>query len=817
MAEGEVRQYWVRNDRGTTWGPLTGATIELLIDSGSIQGKLQVSSDGLQFAFPWRFPEVRDAFPRELWGDGAPASLLQSTPAAVIAPPPPPSGPVAAPVAGPATVPMAGPGTRPPMAGPGAMRGPGPGAARPPVDAAGRPVAATRPPGPPAVAAPQAPQPAADDGTNTVPPQGQLQQSSPLQLYGRIAAGEQTGLLTLGLSDRTLLIHFRKGSPEYVDSSHAEDALGVSLMGARLLTAEQLQQAEGSKERFGGDLLAALFGLGLLQPATAFTQLSQRALGILGKALRAESGTFTFEARDLPAQKAMPLGNRWALLSDQVRRMPTADLKRRLAFVLPMPIMKSGGRVASSELRLTPHEVRALSFIDGVRSLGQLLQDVPQDADHLMRVAFLLKELNGVSFAASRAQSAPPPPGPGNPTRPSGTVPTVGAGAPGPGNPTRPSGTVPTVGPGATGPGAAPAAASAGARPGAPVAGPGATPMAGPGAPAAANAGARPGAPAAGPGARPGAPIAGPGAAPGAGPGAPRPAGAAPTAGPGAAPRPPGAPAGAAPTAGPGARPPGAPAGAAPVAGPGAARPAPPVVAAPAAPAASGPAPGSDELPALRQLAATLKGQNHFQRLGLTEQTEGSAVKIAYFRLAKLYHPDTLPQGAPLELEKLKAEVFAYIGDAYRALSDDKSRAAYIEELKSGGGDGVDVQAILQAEELFQKACILVKARKYPEAVKMLNDAIALNAEEPEFFAWRGYARFLAAPDKKAAQPESFREIQAAIKRNERCAPAHYFLGVIAKLCGDAAGALKHFKRTVELQPDHIDAMREVRMASQKK
>ncbi|WP_237726559.1 J domain-containing protein [Corallococcus coralloides] len=623
-----------------------------------------------------------------------------------------------------------------------------------------------------------------------MPPQGQLQQCSPIQLYGRIAAGEQTGLLTLGLSDRTLSVHFRKGSPEYVDSSHAEDALGVSLMGARLLTAEQLQQAEGSRERFGGDLLAALFGLGLLQPATAFAQLSQRALGILGKALRAESGTFTFEARDLPAQKAMPLGNRWALLSDQVRRMPTADLKRRLAIVLPMPIMKSGGRVASSELRLTPHEVRALSFIDGVRSLGQLLQDVPQDAEHLLRVAFLLKELNGVSFAAaSRTQAAPPPPASG---------PTAG-----PGNPTRPSGTVPTVGPGATGPGTAPGApvAGPGARPGAPAAGPG---VAGSGAVAAAA----PGAPVAGPGARPGAPVAG--AAAVVGPGAvPRPAGAAPVAGPGA-PRP----AGAAPTAGPGARPPGAPAGAAPVAGPGAARPAPPVV---AAPAASGPAPGSDELPALRQLAATMKGQNHFQRLGLTEQTEGSAVKIAYFRLAKLYHPDTLPQGAPPELEKLKAEVFAYIGDAYRALSDDKSRAAYIEELKSGGGDGVDVQSILQAEELFQKSCILVKARKYPEAVKMLNDAIALNAEEPEFYAWRGYARFLASPDKKAAQPEAFREIQGAIKRNERCAPAHYFLGVIAKLCGDATGALKHFKRTVELQPDHIDAMREVRMASQKK
>ncbi|WP_208729912.1 DUF4388 domain-containing protein, partial [Corallococcus exercitus] len=605
MAEGEVRQYWVRNDRGTTWGPLTGPTIELLIDSGSIQGKLQVSTDGLQFAFPWRFPEVRDAFPRELWGDGAPASQVQSAPAAIVPPPPPGpvvapgpgaapmAGPGAAPVAGPGAMPMAGPGAAPmagpgamPMAGPGAMRGPGPGAARPAVDAAGRPVAAARPPGPPVAAprppgapagapvaaaarpaAPQTPQAPADDGTNTVPPQGQLQQCSPMQLYGRIAAGEQTGLLTLGLSDRTLSIHFRKGSPEFVDSSHAEDALGVSLLGARLLTAEQLQQAEGAKDRFGGDLLAALFGLGLLQPATAFTQLAQRALGILGKALRAESGTFSFEARDLPAQKSMPLGNRWALLSDQVRRMPTADLKRRLAYVLPMPIMKSGGRVASSDLRLTPHEVRALAFIDGVRSLGQLLQDVPQDAEHLLRVAFLLKELNGVSFAAaSRTQAAAPPPPASGPTATAA-----------PGAAPRPPGAAPTAGPGAAGPGAP--VAGPGAAPGAPVAGPGASapgaPVAGPGAPVAGPGarGASAGSPVAGPGA-PGAPAAGPGARPMGGPGAPVAGpGAAPMAGPGAFVAGPGAPGAGpgAPVAGPGAAP--RPAGAAPVAGPGAARP----------------------------------------------------------------------------------------------------------------------------------------------------------------------------------------------------------------------------------------------------
>ena len=160
--------------------------------------------------------------------------------------------------------------------------------------------------------------------------------------------------------------------------------------------------------------------------------------------------------------------------------------------------------------------------------------------------------------------------------------------------------------------------------------------------------------------------------------------------------------------------------------------------------------------------------------------------------------------------------MFAYIGDAYRTLSDDKSRAAYIEELKSGGGDGVDIHAILKAEELFQKSCILVKARKYPEAVKMLDEAIALNAEEPEFYAWRGYARFLA-PRTRRRPSRGVPGNPGRHQANERCAPAHYFLGVIAKLCGDAPGALKHFKRTVELQPDHIDAQREIRMAAQKK
>jgi len=571
------------------------------------------------------------------------------------------------------------------------------------------------------------PPPVAPETLAPPPAQGSLDQSSPIHLYGRIAAGAHTGLLTLALSDRSIQLHFRKGSPEFVDSSHAEDALGTVLMQAKLLSADQLKQAEAARERFGGDLLAALFGMGLLQPASAFSQLSQRALSILHKGLRAESGTFTYEPKELPAAKAMPLGNRWALLSDQVRRISAVDLKRRLQPVLNLPIMKAGGMVPASDLRLTPHEVRVLTVIDGVRSIAQLLADMPQDSEHILRVTFLLKELDAVSFAAvsARAPEAQAP----NPPPPAAAAAKPAAPQP-----------------------AAPAAAAA--KPAAPQ----------PSAPAAA--------------AKPAASNPPPAAA--ARPAAPTLKPSAPAAAPAASASKPAAPAGAA-----------APAGGA----------------------------GADEIPALRQTAATLKGQTHFQRLGLTEQTDAGAVKISYFKLARLYHPDTLPPNAPPELERLKAEIFGYIGDAYRTLSDDKSRAEYIESLKGGaeGQEEVDVVAILQAEERFKRGTIFMKARKYAEAVTIFDEAIQLNPDEAEFYAWRGYARFCAAPDKKAAQPEAFKELQLAIKKNDRCAPAHYFLGVMAKSLGDAGGALKHFRRTVELQPDHIDAQREIRIATQKK
>jgi tetratricopeptide (TPR) repeat protein len=288
----------------------------------------------------------------------------------------------------------------------------------------------------------------------------------------------------------------------------------------------------------------------------------------------------------------------------------------------------------------------------------------------------------------------------------------------------------------------------------------------------------------------PGAPKAGPGAAPAAGPGA-RAAGT------------PGGPPKMAPPR-PAAAPPGGPVGT--------------KVVQKLAPAGHGndKPPGLDntnDVVQLRAFAEKVRGQNLLEVLGLQKNCNAAQVKAAYFKSAKSFHPDTVPPGTPEEVGKLKAEIFAKIGEANRTLADDASRAEYIAELEAGGqGEKVDVAAILAAEEMFQKGQILVKARKFPEAVKMLDDAIKGNPEEGEYYAWRGYAKFFLAPDKKAGQVEAMKDINVCLRRNPRVADAFYFQGNMMKLTGDLVSAKKFFKQCVDLNPQHLEAQRELRM-----
>jgi hypothetical protein len=240
----------------------------------------------------------------------------------------------------------------------------------------------------------------------------------------------------------------------------------------------------------------------------------------------------------------------------------------------------------------------------------------------------------------------------------------------------------------------------------------------------------------------------------------------------------------------------------------------------PAAPARTFATPPANETPdaqllRLRGLVDRLEKGTHYDALGLDRRTTPADVKKAFVLLARDLHPDTVTDPSQAELRALKERLFARVNEAAQVLGDEARRKEYEAEL-SGEKKDVDVARIFDAEEKFQRAEILIKARKYQEGLALLDEAIKLNDKEAEFYAWRGYARFLLSSDRKQSFDDCSGEVKKALKLVDRCVPAHLFLGHMNKVIGNMKAAASSYQRVLDLEPTHIEAQRELRLMGKK-
>lgn len=234
-----------------------------------------------------------------------------------------------------------------------------------------------------------------------------------------------------------------------------------------------------------------------------------------------------------------------------------------------------------------------------------------------------------------------------------------------------------------------------------------------------------------------------------------------------------------------------------------------------AKPAAASPPPRPQAPKDRDSLAALLKKwqeSDFFEILGVPRTAKKEAIKEAFFGLARQYHPDTATDRNNAELTGLHADLTSILNEAYGTLENDASRASYLDALANGGAETVDVGPIFQAEEDFLRATILVKARKYADAVALLDSAIAVLPNEADFIAWRAWARFGASKNKRADYEQCVTECAEAVKLSQHCAVGHLFIGQMSKLVGDRKRAEKAFKAVLKIEPDNIEARRELRL-----
>ncbi|HZY04162.1 MAG TPA: DUF4388 domain-containing protein, partial [Anaeromyxobacteraceae bacterium] len=330
-------------------------------------------------------PPVLQRVPRPP-APGAPAGPPAARPGAPSAgPPAPPGGPPASPAGVSAGSP------------PGAGRPAAPGAPAPAVPVPGRGLPAPEVTAAAAIAA-------------GLPHEGPLAKDSPLHLYYLATAAQAAGRLTVGSERGGYALTFKKGVVEHAASTFRQDDLGTFLVKRGVVGEAQLSQAQEARGKFGGDLVSALVGLRLIDPAATFQVLQEHGAGLVWRALAADGGTWRWEPGMAPPPSSFPLGSRWGMLCDAVRRLDAPGVQKRLGGRAGRVATRVGGRIDVNDLKLTSHEVRVCALFDGVRTIEEIASAQPAEADLVRRMALLLAESELLAFGAERPGAAAPRP-----------------------------------------------------------------------------------------------------------------------------------------------------------------------------------------------------------------------------------------------------------------------------------------------------------------------------------------------------------------------------------------------------------------------
>ncbi|RKZ21098.1 hypothetical protein DRQ18_05070 [bacterium] len=186
---------------------------------------------------------------------------------------------------------------------------------------------------------------------------------------------------------------------------------------------------------------------------------------------------------------------------------------------------------------------------------------------------------------------------------------------------------------------------------------------------------------------------------------------------------------------------------------------------------------------------------NYFKILGVREDATKEEIKKAYFRLAKLYHPDH---------HRGMEEKFVLITKAYETLIDDEKRKEYIRQLKSGEfEDELEKEKRKQAEKLLKEGISLIK--KNPQrAYRYLRAAFQIYPK-PIIRSYYGLSLFLTGHKERGLE-----ECERAYNEDKLSWEICYNLGIVYKELGKRRLALQVLKEAKELNPHSKKIQREI-------
>ena len=218
-------------------------------------------------------------------------------------------------------------------------------------------------------------------------------------------------------------------------------------------------------------------------------------------------------------------------------------------------------------------------------------------------------------------------------------------------------------------------------------------------------------------------------------------------------------------------------------------------------------------------MAEKLRGRDYFGILGVADTATEEEIRAAYVDLAKHTHPDRF-SGASDPVRRLAEEVFGLIARAHETLADRTRRLEYLRDRDSQARDAVELEEghrALKAELEFQKGAVCLRRKSYQQAVAHFEEAVRAYPEEGEYQAYYGWAFYLLDPNAPGRLKEALDHVLAGRKLAPGREKPYLFLGRLYKAANRDRVAEKMFARAVQLDPDCVEALRELRLLNMRR
>jgi len=220
------------------------------------------------------------------------------------------------------------------------------------------------------------------------------------------------------------------------------------------------------------------------------------------------------------------------------------------------------------------------------------------------------------------------------------------------------------------------------------------------------------------------------------------------------------------------------------------------------------------ERTSLTAMAKGFSAQTHFEILGIGPGSSESEIHQAFVTRAEDSHPDLYADSSDA-VREVAEEVFAHISRAYETLRDGRSRSLYMLDMRRDERAAEQAergQRALEAASQFQRGEVQLASRAYEDALVNFGRALELNPDEGDYHTHYGWTLYLCHPSDSTILEEAMEHVRRGLKLASHADRAYLYMGRLFRAIGKPAAAERMFTRAVQIEPDCVEALRELRL-----